>query len=459
LDIDALGGVCHIGEEIVLPPGSGQRISFWYATYPAPATAIWLLREGGLGDAGEVSLGNDGLWYTVANSWQVLPTAQAWTKVEIEFPAHSGYSSYTLWLGHAPGFSSAASSSIWFDDVKIEAGVFGTTVATLAPNRTYYHDATAAIGTAYRYRVRAKQGAATYSAYSNEAAITTPSAPSAPTDLAVDDYQDEWIDLTWTESADTVGYAIETSTTSGVAGFAELIRIRSGISSLRIPNLTASTPYWIKMRAYNSAGLSSYTDAVTATTRAAYEKTAFERLISKANPGLVFLAEVNPLMVLTGWALTSGKTYTYELAFGERGAAVDAIYENGVALTEAASAADVESASGSWYQDYYAGKIYVHASTDGNPGDCHITGSFWLMFTTGLAATYDGNRYLPMIPGDGIPDIGQEIAPVYEGGMSVSSGEVAFVNGYLKSAAGHFFDRISEKYIWLNRKVIIKAGK
>jgi len=457
LDIDAGGSVCLIGQAITLAPGAGQRVSFWYKT-EAGKTAVWLIREGGLADAGNVSLGDDGAWYTIANSWQVLPTATAWTKVELEFPAHSGYSTYTIWLGHAPGTSVAASSSIWFDDVVVEQGVFGTTVATLAANRTYYLDTGVVAGNAYRWRVKAVQGAVS-SAYSNEVIYTVPAAPAAPADLTVSEYQDEWARITWTEAAGSTGTIIEVSDESDSTGFVEYCRVVSGVESLKVFGLTAGTQYWVRLKAYNGAGASAYTDAETFTTRAAYARSDFDKLMLRANPPITYLVEVNPLLVITGWSLTSGRAYTYEAAFSELGASLDTVHEDGIELSELASIAAVEAAAGSWYHDLAAGKLYVHTTGGGSPADQHIAASFWLYFTTGPDANYGGNRYLPLVAADGIPNISQESAPVYEGGVSVDDGTAILVNPESKRVqSGNFFDRLSDRYVWINRRIIIRAG-
>ncbi len=458
LDINAGGDVVLIGQQITLTKGAGQRLSFWYKT-EAGKTAVWLLREGGLGDAGVVSLGDDGEWYTIANSWQVLPTATGWTQVVLEFEAHSAYSAYTLWFGHAPGTSTAASSSLWFDDVEILAGVFGTTVATLAPNRTYYHDTGVSAGSTYRYRVRAKQGAATYSAYSNEAVITVPDVPAAVADLAVSEYQDEWARITWTEAAGTVGYAIEVSDESASSGFVEYVRVVAGVTALKVKHLTPGTAYWFRVKAYNGAGDSAYSNVVTASTLATYSRSDFDRLLLAANPSIDYLIEVNPLLVITGWSLPSGYAYAYEAAFDEWGVALDSVYENGAALDEQASIEYVEATAGSWYHDVSAGMVYVHPSTDGNPADLHVAGAFWLRFTTGPEMEYNGNRYLSLVAADGIPDVSQEAAPVWEGGVSVDDGEVSLVNAESKRFGGNVFDRFAERYIWINRKIIIRAGR
>ncbi|MHB8053671.1 MAG: fibronectin type III domain-containing protein [Candidatus Aminicenantales bacterium] len=458
LDINADGDTFQLGQAIALLPGEGRRVSFWYKTQ-AGKTACWLLRDGGLGDTGGASLGSDGLWRVVTNGWQILPTATVWTQVIIEFQAHSAYSGYTLWLGHAAGFSSAASSSIWFDDIKVEAGVFGTTVATLAPNRTYFHDTDASAGQTLRYRVRAKQGAGTYSAYSNEAVITVPAVPAAVADLAVSEYQDEWVRLTWTKSSGEVGQIIEQSDDEG-STWAEVLRIGAGIEEIKVFGLTAVTPYQWRISAYNGAGTSAASAAVSQTTRAAYLPSKFERLIRRENPKLGYLVEVNPAMPLQGWALTSGQTSTYETAFDEYGAVLTEVHANGVALTAKTSIATVEATAGTWWHDTATKKVYVHMADGTDPINYTIIGGFWLWMTTrkkgASKGVWNGNNYLPLVAADGIPDITQAIQKYYIGATAVSAGTINLINGKVRKA--HSFDRRFGRYLWLNRKARILAG-
>ena len=335
------------------------------------------------------------------------------------------------------------------------AGGSYSEVVELAPDRTFWRDATVVAGTHYYYRVRAR-AAADYSDYSNEADTTALSAPAAPTGLAVSDYQDQWIRLAWMKTSGETGYKIEKSTNG--TSFTEIAKIGAGIESFKATGLSPSTQYWFKVRAYNGVGNSDYTSTVNQTTRAAYLPSRFEKLIRRPSPKLIFLVEVNPLKVLSGWTKTAGKTYVYECAFAERGAAIDAVYERGEALMAEDSINDVDVAAGSWYQDIPAGKVYVHTSGGGNPSFYFYTASFWLYFTSWQRGTtvFNGNYYLPLVPADGIPDISQEIQPYYEGNFTVSTGTVSLINGKINKQ--FFFDKRFANYVWRNRKVIIKAG-
>ena len=404
--------------------------------------------------------------------------AQYWFRVRahnaVGYSGYSNVATTTSYAEIAPPTNviatptSAVLAEITFDDnstleddhhyyVKDGAGDWpaeGAATGTVAPNRTYFTVSMEA-GHTYLIRLKAHQ-AASYSGYSNEAAYAPLTVPPAPTNLSLSEYQDTWARLTWTPTTGEVGYSIEQSIISDVAGFAEVMRICDGIGSMKVPWLTASTHYWWRIRAYSGAGYSGYTSVVDVITRAAYLPSKFEKLILKSKPKLVFLVEANPLMELMGWINTSG--VTYEAAFDEAGAALDAVYENGLALKVRTSIVTVEATAGTYWHDTVNKLVYVHTTGGDSPINALITGSLRLYFTTWQEGKtiYNGNNYLPLVAADGIPDISQIIQPYYEGTFAVSSGTVSFINGKVRKA--FYFDRRYARYLWLNRKVKFLAG-
>lgn len=339
-----------------------------------------------------------------------------------------------------------------------ESGGSYSVLVSLPPNQTYYHDATVSAGATYYYRVRAKQGASSYSSYSDEMSIAVSDVPSTPGSFAVAEYQDTTVRLTWVAVSGTVGYIIYQSDDDG-SNYTEIVRIpHAAVTGITVYGLTASTHYHWGIRAYNAKGSSSMMGDVSQTTRAAYLPSKFEKLIRRAKPRLMFLVEANPLMELTGWALSSSQTYTYEAAFDERGAELDAVYENGIVLTEKTSIATVEGTAGTWWHDTATGKVYVHTLAGDDPINYTLTGSFWLYFSYGREGdiVYNGHPYLPLVASGGIPDISQEIQPYYEGTLQVASGEVSLINGKLNKE--FYFDKRFARYLWLNRKVKLLAG-
>jgi fibronectin type 3 domain-containing protein len=138
-------------------------------------------------------------------------------------------------------------------------------IRTTGANVLTVTDTTAALGTQYRYRVRATNAGGD-SDYSNVVTITTASAtPSAPTGLAVTVLSDVQLRLDWTDtSSNESGFRIERKT--GAGSFAEVGQTAANTTTYTDRGLTASTTYTYQVRAANAAGFSGYTAEVSGTT-------------------------------------------------------------------------------------------------------------------------------------------------------------------------------------------------
>jgi hypothetical protein len=340
-------------------------------------------------------------------------------------------------------------------EMKTGAGAYSELVE-LEPNRNCYRATSLSAGTLYTFKVRARQGVS-YSGYCDEVAITTATAPSAPSGLAVSEYQDTWVKLTWTPITGAVGYKVQYSTngvdyvSAGAVPFVDL-------PEYKVTGLTASTPYWFKVQAKNIRGWGSLGDAVEQTTRASFSFSTFQKLIRKSSPNLIYLVELNPAMALQGWALSSGQTYTYEISFDEGGAELESVEENGTALTEQSSISTVEATAGTWWHDTANSKVYVHPTGNDSPNNYTFIGDFWLYFTTWSRkddiTEFSGNLYLPLV--SEIPDITQEISPLYEGNFIITHGSISFLNGQI--VGENYWDDKFGKYLFLNRKARVLAG-
>lgn len=145
------------------------------------------------------------------------------------------------------------------------------------PSTTSYSDTGLTAGTAYRYRVRARDAAGNNSAYSSIASATTQAAagdvtaPSVPTGLSATAASTSRINLTWNASTDNVGvtgYRLERCQGSSCTNYSE-IATSSG-TSYADTGLAASTAYRYRVRARDEAGNNSgYSTAVSATTQSA----------------------------------------------------------------------------------------------------------------------------------------------------------------------------------------------
>jgi hypothetical protein len=136
----------------------------------------------------------------------------------------------------------------------------------LEPNSTYF------------YRVRALNPSG-YSPYSNTASATTASeqakgagsasAPAAPSSLNASSSSPSRVELTWADnSGNEDGFALERSLDGG-SSWQEIATTARNQSSYLDSGLAASSTYHYRVRAYNSAGHSPYSNTASATTQKA----------------------------------------------------------------------------------------------------------------------------------------------------------------------------------------------
>jgi hypothetical protein len=157
------------------------------------------------------------------------------------------------------------------DSFSIERATSGTAFAaigTTPANTPTFSDTTAAPGTSYSYRVRARNTAG-FSAYSNTAAATTPggvaTTPAAPTGLAATAISGTRVDLTWTDaSTDEDSFSIERAT--GGTAFAAIGTTPANTPTFSDTTAAPGTSYSYRVRAQNLAGFSAYSNTASATT-------------------------------------------------------------------------------------------------------------------------------------------------------------------------------------------------
>lgn len=140
-------------------------------------------------------------------------------------------------------------------------------VATLGANTSSYSDAGLSTAAKYYYRVRAYN--TTKSKYSNSAYTTTlSSAPAAPGNLAVSSTGQSTVGLSWSDnSSNETKFVLERKI--GTTGtYAQIATPLSNTVSYTNSGLAQGTTYVYRIAATNSAGNSTYSNEVTATTTA-----------------------------------------------------------------------------------------------------------------------------------------------------------------------------------------------
>lgn len=137
-------------------------------------------------------------------------------------------------------------------------------------NMTTWTDYNAAAGQNYSYRVRAWNSDG-YSAYSNNATIVTPggipSLPATPSNLAGQAISKTQIRLSWTNnSTNQDGVKIERCRGSNCTNFTQITTVGGTATTYTDSGLAAGTTYRYRVRVYNSADNSEYSNIATAKT-------------------------------------------------------------------------------------------------------------------------------------------------------------------------------------------------
>jgi hypothetical protein len=169
-------------------------------------------------------------------------------------------------------FSDNATNEFWVE-VERCAGAGCTNFArigqTLGENATSFRDTTVSAGTTCTYRARA-MGFMGGSSYSNTLTLTIAGAatpPPAPSNLSAQAVSKAQINLTWTNSStNQTGVRIERCRGSGCTSFAVIATLPRTATSYSDSGLTSNTVYQYRVRTYNSAGNSPYSNIASAKT-------------------------------------------------------------------------------------------------------------------------------------------------------------------------------------------------
>jgi titin len=177
----------------------------------------------------------------------------------------------------ATAVSSSGIELTWDDNSTNETGFKierkksgGTYVqfATVYNNVTTYTNTGLSRDTEYYYRVRAYNSAGN-SAYSNEDSATTgdvtDDTPDKPSDLEAKAVSSSRIELTWDDnSTNETGFKIERKKSGG--SYTQIATVGRNDTTYTNTGLSRDTKYYYRVRAYNSAGNSAYSNEDSATT-------------------------------------------------------------------------------------------------------------------------------------------------------------------------------------------------
>ncbi|MFZ3136591.1 MAG: fibronectin type III domain-containing protein [Thermodesulfovibrionales bacterium] len=151
--------------------------------------------------------------------------------------------------------------------IERKTGTGGTysQIATVSANTTTYSDTGLTDNTTYYYKAKAFNAGGD-SSYSNEVSATTITAlPAAPTNLTANTVSASQINLNWADNAtNETGFKIERKTGGGT--YAQIATVSANVTAYSDTGLASNTIYYYRVRANNTAGDSSYSNEVSATT-------------------------------------------------------------------------------------------------------------------------------------------------------------------------------------------------
>jgi len=148
----------------------------------------------------------------------------------------------------------------------------------------------------------------------------------------------------------------------------------------------------------------------------------------------------------------------YPILQDERGLEFDNIWEDGIALTEKASIAQVEATALTWYWDSANQKLYVHSSDGTDPDNFFMEGGFTHLISNRNFTYADTLCTLPpWLSAQSIPQVTQEIKSCFEGSFRLSTGSISLINALSKGE--YYFDKRFEKFTWIGSRLTLYCGK
>jgi hypothetical protein len=245
-----------------------------YAPDGTPVWAVWDVYAGGkaivLGSGNTLASLGFGYLVTTHYTQTGLPDLIPAAPTNLSGYADFNGASYRVRLS----FADNANNEFWVEVERCTGSGcvnFSRIGQTLGEDSTGFRDETVSGGVVYTYRVRAR-GFMGASGASNTVEVTIPPSnppapPAAPSSLVAAAVSKSQIALTWTNGfAGQDGVKIERCTGANCTNFSQIATLAGTPSNYTDSGLSANTAYRYRVRAYNSAGDSPYSNIASAKT-------------------------------------------------------------------------------------------------------------------------------------------------------------------------------------------------
>jgi hypothetical protein len=149
---------------------------------------------------------------------------------------------------------------------KIGSGGTYSTLISLPPNTMTYSDTGLTASTTYFYKVLATNNGSNSAPTNEYGATSYGTVPAAPGSVTATGVSNTQINLMWTDAnTNETGIKLERKTGPGGA-YAQVAVLCPNTTSYSDTGLTLATPYYYRLRSYNSAGDSAYSTETSGTT-------------------------------------------------------------------------------------------------------------------------------------------------------------------------------------------------
>ena len=182
-------------------------------------------------------------------------------------------------------------------------------IVTVGANVIKYSDTGLSGDTTYYYLVRASSDSGD-SSYSNKASATTPlqTIPNAPSSLGAVAISSAQIDLSWQDNSNNEsGFKIDRKTGAG-GSYRQVAIVGRNINTYSDTSLIEDTTYYYRVRAYNDAGHSLYSDeAYAMTLPPVYHILGGTAVGSKQSVSVAAMTKTNRYYAYESWNPSTGK--------------------------------------------------------------------------------------------------------------------------------------------------------